>query len=115
MSAVRAYEASLSLEFLRTLKACGATIYGISDEQSLGGRVPTFCFNLPGIPAATVTEALSRDGIGVRDGHMYSPRLIRRLGLSEESGVVRASLVHYNTVNEIKRLRESLLKLSRHA
>jgi selenocysteine lyase/cysteine desulfurase len=32
---------------------------------------------------------------------MYSPRLMRRLGLSNDSGAVRASLVHYNTVDEI--------------
>jgi len=115
MHAVRTYEASLTREFLATLRDCGATIYGISEEGRLSERVPTFCFNLPGIPPATVTDALSRDGIGVRDGHMYSPRLMRRLGLPEESGTVRASLVHYNTMDEIRRLRESILKLSRHA
>ncbi len=49
-----------------------------------------------------VTSALSEKGIGVRDGNMYSPRLLRRLGLAIETGAVRASLVHYNTVSEIK-------------
>ena len=34
---------------------------------------------------------------------MYSPRLLRRLGISPEAGVVRASLVHYNTLEEIGR------------
>jgi selenocysteine lyase/cysteine desulfurase len=32
---------------------------------------------------------------------MYSPRLLRRLGIPENTGAVRASLVHYNTVEEI--------------
>jgi cysteine desulfurase family protein (TIGR01976 family) len=115
MSAVRAYEATLSSELLRTLTDCGATIYGINDENRIGQRLPTFCFNLVGIPSATVTEALSSDGIAVRDGHMYAPRLMRRLGLPLDTGAVRASLVHYNTVAEIHRFRESIMKLSRHA
>ena len=70
MNAIRAYEALLSREFLQTLTDCGAVIYGISDVTRLGQRVPTFCFNLPGIRPSDVTEALSLDGIGVRDGHV---------------------------------------------
>jgi selenocysteine lyase/cysteine desulfurase len=73
------------------------------------------CFNLPNAPPAQVTEAMAEAGIGVRDGHMYAPRLMRRLGLDPNSGVVRASLVHYNTVNEIQRFRDVLARLSHHA
>jgi selenocysteine lyase/cysteine desulfurase len=54
-------------------------------------------------------------GIGIRDGHMYAPRLMKRLGLDPESGAARVSLVHYNTVEEIHRFRDVLLRLSRHA
>ena len=38
---------------------------------------------------------------------MYSPRLIRRLGLLP-AGAVRASLVHYNTAAEIARFGTAL-------
>lgn len=114
MSVVQAYEQSLSLELLRVLRECDATIYGICDEQRLHERVPTISFNLPGIEPAAVTEALAGAGIGVRDGHMYAPRLMRRLGLSPESGVVRVSLVHYNTVEEIHRFAEVLSDLVHH-
>jgi len=41
---------------------------------------------------------------------MYSPRLIARLGLTD-GGVVRASLVHYNTVAEVARFRSALVDL----
>jgi cysteine desulfurase family protein (TIGR01976 family) len=114
MEAVRNYECSLSLEVLRLLVDCGATIYGIREEQRLRERVPTFCFNLKKIPPATVCETLARAGIGVRDGHMYSPRLMKRLALKQELGAVRASLVHYNTVEEIHRFAEVLRDLSKH-
>jgi len=60
-----------------------------------------------------VTEELARAGIGVRDGHMYSPRLMHRLELTQESGAVRVSLVHYNTIEEIHRFANVLRDLSR--
>jgi len=40
---------------------------------------------------------------------------MRRLGLDPDPGVVRISLVHYNTVEEIHRFQDVLLRLSRHA
>ena len=115
MKAIRQYEETLSLEMLRVLNEGGATVYGISTKERVGERVPTFCFNLPGVAPADVTEAMSRANIGIRDGHLYSPRLMKRLGLSIETGAVRASLVHYNTIEEIHRFGNVLLDLSKHA
>jgi selenocysteine lyase/cysteine desulfurase len=115
MNAVQTYERSLSLELLRVLKECGATIYGLADEQRVDDRVPTFCFNLAAKRPAEITEALARAGIGIRDGHMYSPRLMSRLGLDPQRGAARISLVHYNTLEEIHRFREVLSSLSRNA
>jgi selenocysteine lyase/cysteine desulfurase len=114
MSAIRSYEESLSMELLRIMRECGATVYGVADESRVHERVPTMCFNLKGVAPAAVTEAASRAGIGIRDGHMYTPRLMRRLGLQPDSGVVRASLVHYNTKEEIRRFGNVLLDLTRH-
>jgi len=111
MNGIRAYEQGLSLELVRMLRDAGATIYGISDIEHLTERVPTICFNLPGIAPAAVTEAAAGAGIGIRDGHMYAPRLMKRLGLAVESGAVRASLAHYNTSAEIHQLGEVLARL----
>jgi cysteine desulfurase family protein (TIGR01976 family) len=115
MKAIRQYEETLSLEMLGVLNESGAIVYGISAKERIGERVPTFCFNLPRVAPAAVTEAMSRADIGIRDGHMYSPRLMKRLGLSLETGAVRASLVHYNTIEEIHRFGNVLLDLSKHA
>src|SRR6185437_5849979 len=98
-------------ELLRVLHDCGAEIYGLQREAQVGGRVPTVCFNLPGVPPAKVTEAAAAAGIGIRDGHMYSPRLMRRLGLTPESGAVRVSAVHYNTVEEVRHFGTVLSRL----
>jgi selenocysteine lyase/cysteine desulfurase len=98
---------------LDLLNHCGAKVYGIADRDRIHQRVPTLCFNLPKIPPATVTEEFSRRGIGVRDGHMYTPRLMKRLGLPLESGAVRASLVHYNTLEEVHEFGKILAEITR--
>ncbi len=110
--AIRDYETQLSCAMLDALTAVNATVYGITAKDQISHRTPTLCFNLPGISPAKVTEALATQNIGVRDGHMYSPRLIKRLGLSQESGAVRASLVHYNTLEEVRSFGSSLAEMT---
>ena len=114
MQLIRDYEHSLSLEMLHVLHESGATVYGIKSKDDISERVPTFCFNLPGVAPAKITETMARAGIGIRDGHMYAPRLMKRLGVPVESGVVRASLVHYNTFTEIHRFGNVLQELTAH-
>jgi cysteine desulfurase family protein (TIGR01976 family) len=109
---IRTYEESLSLEMLRVLNDCCAMVYGVGNKERIHERVPTLCFNLPNISPARVNEELARRNFGVRDGHMYSPRLMRRLGLAQESGAVRASLVHYNTIEEVRRFGRALAEIS---
>jgi selenocysteine lyase/cysteine desulfurase len=110
---IRNYEESLSLEMLQVLNDCGAVVYGVADKKRIPERVPTLCFNLPNMSPATVTEGLAKRNIGVRDGHMYSPRLMKRLGLAQESGAVRASLVHYNALEEVRRFGSALGEMAR--
>ena len=109
--AIRSYEAQLSCAMLDVLAKANATVYGITARDHISHRTPTLCFNLSGISPAQVTEELARQNIGVRDGHMYSPRLMKRLGLTKESGAVRASLVHYNTLAEVHRFGRMLAEM----
>jgi cysteine desulfurase family protein (TIGR01976 family) len=102
MNSIRDYEATLSFEMIDALQAADAIIYGVSETALLGERVPTFCFRLTNIAPALVTQTMSDHGIAIRDGHMYAPRLMKRLGASLDTGVNRASLVHYNTIQEIR-------------
>lgn len=111
--AIRSYEAQLSCAMLDALAQANATVYGITEREQISHRTPTLCFNLPGISPAEVTEKLADRNIGVRDGHMYSPRLMKRLGLTKESGAVRASLVHYNTLKEVQRFGSALAEITR--
>jgi cysteine desulfurase family protein (TIGR01976 family) len=103
LGAIRDYEIQLSRALLEGLKTIrDSVVYGICDLEQLSGRVPTVSFNLNSVPPAQLATALAQRGFAVRDGHMYSPRLIKRLGLSPHAGLLRASLVHYNTHEEIE-------------
>jgi selenocysteine lyase/cysteine desulfurase len=55
---------------------------------------------------------MAQADIGIRDGHMYAPRLMGRLGLAMDRGAVRVSLVHYNTLDEIDRFGDALKKIA---
>jgi selenocysteine lyase/cysteine desulfurase len=98
---------------LQVLNDCGAVIYGVTEKDRMSQRVPTLCFNLPNMLPARLTEELAEQNIGVRDGHMYTPRLMKRLGLPIETGAVRASLVHYNSVEEVHRFGRLLAEMTK--
>jgi selenocysteine lyase/cysteine desulfurase len=104
MEAIRNYEAMLCSRVLAGL-ACmdKIVVYGMQNSGSVHMRVPTICFNVQGVPPAQVATTLAERGIGVRDGNMYSPRLLKRLSIPPEPGAVRASLVHYNSSEEVDR------------
>lgn len=103
MGAIQAYEQTLSKKMLSVLKRHGAAIYGISDESQIEKRVPTICFNIPGLTPQYIAAELGKNNIGSRDGHMFAPRLMNRLGLNMETGCMRVSMVHYNKAEEIDR------------
>src|SRR4029077_10757831 len=75
MNAIQSYEGLLSREMLRILRQQGAVIYGVAEGEQISARVPTICLTSPKRPPASVTEVMAQAGIGIRDGHMYSPRL----------------------------------------
>ncbi len=108
MTAIAAYECTLSAALLDAVATVpGLTVHGVTDRARLHERVPTLCFTVDGLDASAIATGLAARDVGVRSGHMYSPRLMTRLGLMP-AGAVRASLVHYNTVAEIARFREAL-------
>ncbi|MFT5233565.1 MAG: selenocysteine lyase/cysteine desulfurase [Candidatus Krumholzibacteriia bacterium] len=42
--------------------------------------------------------------MAIRCGHMYAWHLCEALGIDHDDGVVRVSLVHYNTAHELEKL-----------
>jgi len=67
-------------------------------------RVPTVSFVVEGRNSSEIPPLLERESLAARYGHFYAYRAIRDLGLLERDGVVRVSLVHYNSMAEVERL-----------
>ena len=112
MIAIHAYEYELSGALLSALQAVpGITIFGLSDAQRLDERVATYSFRLKGLHPRKVAEQLAEQGIYVWDGNYYAVNVTERLGLEEDGGMVRVGAVHYNTLEEVERLKEALIKI----
>ncbi len=71
-------------------------------------RVPTISFLVPGMSSRQLVTQLDEHKIAMRHGHFYAYRLVKDLGLDLEDGVLRVSLLHYNTEQEVERLIEVL-------
>jgi cysteine desulfurase family protein (TIGR01976 family) len=96
MEVLRAHEHELGQRFLDGLPE-SATVYG---EQTMDGRLPTFLFNLVGVPAAEIAETMAARGYGVwAHDSWYSLGLREKLPYPKDA--VRVGLIHYNTVDEI--------------
>jgi cysteine desulfurase family protein (TIGR01976 family) len=92
------------LDFLRShprVRICGPAEAGPE-------RVPTISFVHSSRSSREIAQAASEQGLGLRYGHFYAHRLASALGLEPDDGVVRVSLVHYNSLDEIERLMEFL-------
>lgn len=67
-------------------------------------RVPTVAFKVAGRDSGDVARAVEEHRVAIRFGDFHSRRLIEHLGLADGGGVVRVSMVHYNTLDEVERL-----------
>ena len=99
-----AHEAALAerlLDFLRNKP--GVRVIGPSTGDP-ERRVATIAFACAGRRASEIPPLLDPAKIAVRWGHFYAIRAIEALGLGERDGIVRVSMIHYNTAAEVDRL-----------
>jgi selenocysteine lyase/cysteine desulfurase len=57
-----------------------------------------------GVQSEAIVRRLDAHGIGIRFGDFYARHLIEALGLAGQGGVVRVSIAHYNSLDEMQRL-----------
>ena len=69
-----------------------------------GDRAPTIAFKPLRASARSVSAKIQDRGIGCESGHFYAWRLISDLGIDPEDGVVRISLVHYSSHEEVQKV-----------
>ena len=78
----------------------------LGPAQSSSNRVATVSFVHRHKKSAEIVRAVNAKGYGIRFGHFYAYRLCNRLAQESvlhdtEDGVVRVSMLHYNTLDEI--------------
>ncbi|MGJ7037137.1 cysteine desulfurase family protein (TIGR01976 family) [Shinella sp. BE166] len=99
-----AYEAGLTRRLIGGLTALpGVKLMGIANPNLFAHRVPTISFTHESVSTHRFAEALAAEDINVWSGHNYALEPARHLGLSEEEGVVRIGIAHYNCEDEIER------------
>ncbi|HEX9752979.1 MAG TPA: aminotransferase class V-fold PLP-dependent enzyme [Methyloceanibacter sp.] len=84
---------------------------GKTDVRLAGGRAPAarervgiFSFTVDGRDSREIPEALRSDKIGIHADDFYAARCIDALGARPQNGVVRVSLVHYNSDDDVERV-----------
>lgn len=89
------------LAYLRARNDC--TIIGQPVNRD-SQRVPTIAFRFDGRNAADVCRQVDERRIAIRHGDFHSRRLAEYLDVTDQGGVLRVSMVHYNTLQEVDAL-----------
>lgn len=84
----------------RLLNINGLTLYGESEK-----KLPIFSFNIEGVHHTDLAMLLDKMGVAVRSGMMCCEPLMSRFKVT---GMIRASMLVYNTVDEIDLFIEAL-------
>ena len=72
----------------------------------------TFSFRVKDLHPRLVAEKLAQEGIYVWDGNYYAINVTERLEVEDQGGMVRVGAAHYNTLEEVGRLKEALIKIA---
>ena len=63
------------------------------------------------IKSKSIAKKLVKNGVGTRNDNFYAWRCLKYLGIDPDDGVIRISMVHYNTINEVNKLIKIFKKL----
>ena len=74
-------------------------------------RAPTIAFKFNNKSSKEVSNQLILSGIATRNDNFYAWRCLNALGIDTTDGVVRTSMVHYNTHEDVEKLVSALRKI----
>lgn len=106
--AITAQEDALTerlLTYLRSRNDCMIVGQAMNRDSK---RVPTIAFRFDGREAAELCKAMDAEKIAMRFGDFHSRRLAEYLGLTDLGGMLRVSMVHYNTIEEVDQFTAAL-------
>lgn len=114
-SAITAQEDALVDRLLSYLAARNdCRVFGATTNVG-SKRIPTVAFRFDGRDSGALAKAMDAHKIAIRHGDFHSRRLVEDLGQMGEGGLLRVSMVHYNTLEEVDRLCAALDTILRKA
>lgn len=102
-----AHEVEQTNRILGLLRDKQVRIIG-DDHAVLHKRAPTIAFTSEKWKPVDLATKLADAKVGVGGDHFYAYRLMGALGIPHEDGVVRISLVHYTSAEDVDRLLQQL-------
>ena len=93
------------LSYLRTRNDCRIIGLPKGDDPR---RVPTISFVIDSKDPEQVCKKIDLYKIAIRFGDFHARRLVEALGYADSKGVLRVSMTHYNTIEEVDALIEAL-------
>lgn len=109
---IKEHEIDLTRRLLEKLADIpGFRVVGRGTE-SMETRSSVVSIRCDRITPAEIAKRLAERKIAVGAGHFYAARLLEALGIDLERGVLRVSMVHYNTLEEVERLAEAIADIA---
>jgi selenocysteine lyase/cysteine desulfurase len=101
LAAIQAFEAEISTRVLEAVAELPRVrVYGVTDPAAVTGRVPTFGFEIDGVPDAELEARFWDAGhVQIAAGTHYSAAVLRGLG---RPSLGRASFAHYNDEADVE-------------
>jgi selenocysteine lyase/cysteine desulfurase len=99
------------LQYLRSRDDCRIIGHERGDDPR---RVPTISFVVRDADPAKIARMVDPYRIAIRFGDFHARRLIEYLELDRVNGVVRVSMTHYNTLDEVDALVAALDQVLTH-
>jgi len=75
-------------------------------------RAPTIAFTMDNKSSKDLSSELIKHGIATRNDNFYAWRCLLALGIDVDDGVVRTSMVHYNSHDDVEKLINALKKIN---
>ncbi len=81
-------------------------------RRQMAGREANIALYSDTVPSARMSHALGLADVAAGNGHFYARRLLENVGIPDpEDGVLRISMAHYNTAEEVERVVATLQPL----
>ena len=101
---IYSYEEQLMEKLLSFLKSKNNVKLIGKSTHLRNERMPTVSFTVKNKSSLSIAQDAGKNGIGIRNGDFYAWRCLKGLGINTNDGVVRVSMVHYNSVEEVEKL-----------